>query len=512
VLSSAFVIVKICATAVKDAYLSLIPVFMLNIGSKTVTNNLLKNIQMNKILVFLASFMFVTALNAEGYTIDFSIKGEKNKNAFLVMHYGTNKYSIDTAEIDKKGKAVFTGDKPLVPGMYLIAIDGGQILDFLISDTVNQKFAISITKDKYFETLSFKGSPENEAFADYSRFLIKRQKRENELSNNISSAQPSESIDEEIKLLERQTEEKVTEIQTKFPGSLLESVAVSMNPLHPDKNNMPKSSDSARRYLYEFYKDHYWDRLTLRDKRMQNTPILIPAIDNYFKNMVLQAPDSIIRAVDFVLLRAEGDTAMTRFLSAYLFNQYMGSKIMGMENVVIHIIDNYYLNGKVNVKDENFIKKIAEHADKNRNTLIGKQAENLKMETINGGAESLYDIDAPYTLVCFYEASCDHCQKEIPKIYNVFQTFKDRGLVGFCVFTQKNKNEWLKFVSENQLTDWINVWDPKNENNFRVAYGVYSVPQVYVLDKNKKIVGRGLESLSLAQLLNHLMKNIEPKQ
>jgi predicted CopG family antitoxin/peroxiredoxin len=456
--------------------------------------------------------MIVTVVNAEGYTIHFAVKGDKNKSALLVMHYGTNKYSIDTAQIDRKGNAVFTGEKPLVPGMYLIAIDGTQILDFLISDTVNQNFTISVTKDKYFETLTFKDSPENEAFADYSRFLLERQKKESELGNKISGEQSPELINEELKEWEKLTKEKIVEIKAKFPGSLLESVATAMNPLHPDKNEIPTASDSARRYLYEFYKNHYWDHLILTDKRMQNTPILIPAIDNYFKNMVFQMPDSIIRAVDLVLSKAESDSAMMKFLTAHIFNKYVSSKIMGMENVVVHIIDNYYLAGKAPTNDEKFLKQIIEYADHRRETLIGKQGADLKMETVIGGVESLYDIEAPYIVLCFYESTCDHCRQEIPKIYKVFEIFKDKGLAGFCVYTQKDKNEWTKFVAEHQLTDWINVWDPKNDNNFRFTYSVYSVPQVYVLDKNKKIVGRGLESLSLSQLLNQLMKNIATKQ
>jgi peroxiredoxin len=450
---------------------------------------------------------FAAALSAQGYKIDLTAKGEKNKDAYLAMYYGTVKYSIDTARIGKNGKAEFTGDKPLVPGMYLIAIDEVQILDFLISDTVTQNFGISITKGKYLETLSFKDSPENEAFVEYSRFLIDRQKKENAL-NSKTSGKSSEEIDDEIKLMARQTEEKVTEIKAKFPGSLLESVAMAMNPLLPDKSEIPAVSDSVkRRYLFEFYKQHFWDRLTLTDVRMQNTPILIPAIDNYFKNMVVPVPDSIIRAVDLILSKAESDTAMMQFLTGRIYNNYVGSKIMGMESVVVHIIDNYYLTGKVYVKDETFLKNITEHANKNRETLIGKQARNLKMETINGGAESLFDIESPYILVYFFEASCSHCQQETPKIYKVFQEFKDRGLAGFCVYTQSDKQEWVEYVSKNQLTDWINVWDPRNENDFRVAYSVYSVPQVYVLDRNRKIVGRGLESVSLSQLLHHLIKN-----
>jgi peroxiredoxin len=449
--------------------------------------------------------MFVSALHAEGYTINFAVKGEKNKDALLVMHYGTGKYSIDTAKIDKNGKAVFTGKKPLIPGMYLIAIDGGQILDFLISDTVNQNFSISVTKGKYIETLSFKNSPENEAFADYSRFLIDRQKKETELSDKVQGKKSLESIEMEIKSLALQTDEKTVEISAKFPGSLLESVTMAMNTPQPSKSEIPESPDSARRYLFEFYKEHYWDRITLTDNRMQNTPILIPAIDNYFKNMVMQIPDSIILAVDFVLSKAESDTAMMKFLTGHIFNQYVSSKIMGMENVVVHMIDNYYLSGKVHVTDEKFIKNVTEYVDKNRETLIGKKAKDLKMETVNGNAESLYDIDSPYILVCFYESSCSHCQEEIPKIYKVFQEFKDRGLAGFCVYTQKDKANWIEFIAKNQMTDWINVWDPRNETDFRVSYSVYSVPQVYILDKDRKIVGRGLENLSLAQLLRHLM-------
>jgi thiol-disulfide isomerase/thioredoxin len=160
--------------------------------------------------------------------------------------------------------------------------------------------------------------------------------------------------------------------------------------------------------------------------------------------MVLQTPDSLIHAVDLVLSKAESDSAMMRFLTAHIFNTYVASKIMGMESVVVHIIDNYYLAGKAPAKDADFLKNIIDYADKRRETLIGKRGSDLKMETVNGGAESLYDIDAPYIVVCFYESSCDHCRQEIPKIYSVFQTFKDKGLAGFCVYTQKDKNDWIK--------------------------------------------------------------------
>jgi peroxiredoxin len=250
------------------------------------------------------------------------------------------------------------------------------------------------------------------------------------------------------------------------------------------------------------------------EKKATYSPGNVDSIDSYFDNNVPQITDSIIRAVDSALSKVENDTATMKFLTRYIFDKYLrlinsndSSKMMGLENIVIHIIDNYYLSGKVDIDDAKFVGEIAEYADKNRATLIGQQAKNLKMETINGGAEALYDIDSPYILLCFFDASCAHCQHEIPEIYKIFKKFKNRGLSGFCVYTRDDKQEWLEFVSKYELTDWINAWDPANENDFRAAYSLYFMPQVYVLDKDKKIVGHRLESASLAQLLNQIIKN-----
>jgi peroxiredoxin len=240
----------------------------------------------------------------------------------------------------------------------------------------------------------------------------------------------------------------------------------------------------------------------------------ISDIDNYLENRVSQIPDSIMRGIDSILTQAENDTAKMKVLTRHIFDKYLhlidgssDTKIMGMDNVVVHIIDNYYLTGRANMDDKAYLEEITDYANKNRETLIGKQAKNLKMETVTGGAEAMYDIDSPYILLCFFDVSCYHCRKEIPEIYKIFRKFKNNGLAGFCVYTSDDKKEWVEFVSKHKLTDWINAWDPTNANDFRIAYSLYSVPQIYVLDKDKKIAGRGLESASLEQFLNDLIKN-----
>ena len=44
--------------------------------------------------------------------------------------------------------------------------------------------------------------------------------------------------------------------------------------------------------------------------------------------------------------------------------------------------------------------------------------------------------------------------------------------------------------------------------NFRLTYDIFSTPQVYLVDSEKKIIGKKLNALSLGKMLEHL-ENID---
>ena len=90
----------------------------------------------------------------------------------------------------------------------------------------------------------------------------------------------------------------------------------------------------------------------------------------------------------------------------------------------------------------------------------------------------------------------------------MYQELKDMNVdIEFiAVGTNLENDKWKKFISKNQLK-WINLSDfpEANENpkkylfekrvtdlkslNFRKTYDIFSTPQVYLLDANKKIIG-----------------------
>ena len=72
---------------------------------------------------------------------------------------------------------------------------------------------------------------------------------------------------------------------------------------------------------------------------------------------------------------------------------------------------------------------------------------------------------------------------------------KDKKMdwVNISDFPHANKNAG-KYVYEMQVTDFPSL-------NFRKTYDIFSTPQIYLLDKDNKIVAKRLDANNLARIL-----------
>jgi hypothetical protein len=71
-------------------------------------------------------------------------------------------------------------------------------------------------------------------------------------------------------------------------------------------------------------------------------------------------------------------------------------------------------------------------------------------------------------------------------------------------YTQYDKEEWKVFLDDKDLHEdgWMNIWDgPYPHSNYRDFYDIYSTPVVYVLDKNKKIIGKRINVENIKDLI-----------
>ena len=51
------------------------------------------------------------------------------------------------------------------------------------------------------------------------------------------------------------------------------------------------------------------------------------------------------------------------------------------------------------------------------------------------------------------------------------------------------KVKWVDFINKHQMYDWINAWNPY-DYKYKIQYDVRTTPQIFILDKDKKIIGK----------------------
>ena len=136
---------------------------------------------------------------------------------------------------------------------------------------------------------------------------------------------------------------------------------------------------------------------------------------------------------------------------------------------------------------------------------------------------SVYAQKTRYTILYFWEPDCSHCKEETPKFSKAYDEnkLKERGVTVVAVYLQKNINEWpkytnhinlwLDFVLKNNMSKWINVWDPFGTSQYRDKYDISSTPVIYLLDKDKKIIAKRIAYDQALSIIDELEKNENKK-
>jgi len=327
------------------------------------------------------------------------------------------------------------------------------------------------------------------------------QSRLKELDNSSDSAQ---LIRKELEQMSRTVKNKINEYARAYDNSMFSVIInVVKNPEIPEIE-IPEGTnnpDSVRWFhSYNYNRQHYFDHIDFKDERFLYTPVFHHKLNTYFTKILIQDPDTINHYIDIIAAKAKENEEMFQYVMRYFINTFQRSNIMGMDKVFVHVAENYYLTDEVDWLDDNTLKRIKEQVAKLRFNLIGNKAQELKMETSTGEYASLYDIDAKFTILYFFEPNCGHCKKVTPQLNEIYKAFNRDEVGVFAVYTQRDKEEWKEYINDNQL-NWINVWDPNNTSNFRFFYNIYSTPTIYLLDEDKKIIAKRIGHESVRKII-----------
>jgi len=463
-------------------------------------------------------FRFLPCANAQGFKVTLQTPDFHGGLVYLTYYYGKSINIEDSAIINEKGVAVFQKNEKLLPGVYSIVFPGKtKLLDFL----VDQEQVISIkadTSDLINKTV-VTGSSENELFQQYQKFIAtKGTSLQKEIEAYKSSRTKSDSVlhEKNYNSLTRELNTYRDDIISKHSESMLAALLTSMKEPKILLSKAVTHQDSVNNY--DYYKKHYWDGITFMDDRIIRTPFFLPKVEKFFREVISPAPDSIIRESDYLLLLARSAPEMYKFLLNWLTDEYIYPKYMGQDAVFVHLFENYHSKGVSYWLNEKQLTAISNRAYMLMSNLIGEEAAELDMVDSSGKSRKLYDVSAPYTIVCFWDPTCSHCREEVPQMDSMYHAkWEKEGVKMYGVLTDNNEQpKWREFINKYNLKSWINVYqtaeqkksdEDQKKPSYKQLYDVTQTPTIYLLDKDKRIIAKKLTWQQMDDMLQMKINN-----
>lgn len=462
------------------------------------------------LLAFAIGVLNLCAANIDS-KVKFTVKAKqlKSDTIYLGYYYNGKPYVQDTIRLDKNGRGELSSKKELKEGAFIMYFHGTKYFDLLIGKDKNINVEIKDTLSLP-ESVVITGASESVDFHNYALKLKSSQQSYSKIGEQLKNTEDSlakVNLQAQAKAIYESVNATRDSLIEANPGTMLSIFLNGIKtPEYVVDENIPDSLRPMHRYLFE--KEHFLDNLDFADERTLRTSFLPSTIDNYLSTKLFQINDSIIPPVIKLVERSRKNNECFRVVLNHCMNYAINSKIMGMDNLMVELGRRYYLNGLTDWADSTWLKNLEEEIYKNERSLVGMKAANIQLADAENNYKRLYDIGgSEVTILYFYEPSCGHCRKTMPKVGEFAKKYaSDPRIKVVAVYMLEDKEEWTKFIEEADLSALVNVWDPNRESYYWYYFNTSTTPMVYVMNKEHKIFAKKIDVDTLYLIAENELK------
>jgi len=219
---------------------------------------------------------------------------------------------------------------------------------------------------------------------------------------------------------------------------------------------------------------HFWDGIEAFDGPTDDNPVLASQIDFYFDKMVVPLPDSITLEINRLIDRTNDNTDLRDFILWHLLEKYRNPEYMGQDQVFVWLYDEYFSRLEIKDLHETNLAMIQEKAERLRRLALFNIAPNFRI----GDSINLHAVESEYTVLFFFDSSCDVCLQDKKELDSVCATHPEITILAIDL-----------------------GWEDARVNNVFELYDIESKPLIYVLDRDKRIIAKKIQAKQIPLVL-----------
>jgi hypothetical protein len=150
------------------------------------------------------------------------------------------------------------------------------------------------------------------------------------------------------------------------------------------------------------------------------------------------------------------------------------------------------------------LSRMAEKANSLEKTQLNKIAPDFTIENKKPG---MHKLAGDYTLIIFWSSVCWHSATVLPQVKEIINEFNEglsgkKRLMTIAISADTELAAWNHFIQKGGYSGWINISDFKGlGGKVPLLYNVGSTPEMFLLDKQKKIIAKPRTTKELSSAL-----------
>ncbi len=443
------------------------------------------------------------ASTSESPDIKISIKGAQPGNVRLIGIYTDRQYLADSAKIDASGTVHIKRAEPFKSGLLYVALNKGGAIQLLLDK--DQTFTMSTDINDLVGAMQVQGNIDNEVFYKSLKMESAQQGEISALSQQMKGQAEGSpqflAAKKQRDALVATRKANLEALFKEYPNSFFTTFKkAGQNPEVRDIRLPDGTLDEVGRV--HAYRTEFWDNVDFSDERLLHTPVISNKLKRYIKELTPQHPDSIISAASFLVNKSLEYPTYFQYFANWITMQYdpKETTLMDPQAVYVYMIQNYFTEDRAFWSNPAEVQALQTRAYEMASSLIGQKAPDVISTDQFGKQKSIYEMTAPYIIVYMYNPQCEHCQEQTPKLVQFYKEWKSKGVDVFAIAIDTNDTEWKDYIKKTGMT-FTNVHDPTNKSIY-AKYYVDQTPELYVLNKDRIIIGKNLKVNQVETIIN----------